>query len=120
MAVILTVLAFMLTMAATSPANSQVVHYRTLAVTPDLSVGSDATASFTLEPYAGSGVDHIAIKNDCTTSMHFNLSGDGDTYPIKLNGGESFSGPFKVYTVRVSNDTTAACTFTLQPSVIGR
>lgn len=77
--------------------------------TPDLAVTATATANFTLP---GGAIRWIFLKNDCAKPLYFDLDGL-DRYPLKLLQNQSFSGNFRVNSVRVSPDNTGtACTFT--------
>lgn len=114
-------LIFVLMALDSAPVRSEALVYRTINVTPDMSVSSNSSADFVL-PIPG-GADYIAIKNDCTNTLYFNLSPttkDATDYGLRLDAAQSFSGPFKVYTVSASNSSSAACTFTMQPAVISR
>ena len=81
--------------------------------TPDISISASTSADF---PLPGRPWHWIALKNDCATTLYFDLrtqSADAD-FDLRLESNESFSGPFLVYSVAVSNDGSSACTFTLQ------
>lgn len=82
--------------------------------TPDISVS--ATASADIVPGTGPW-DWVYLKNDCSTDLYFNLnprSKSATDYPLRLKAGEVFSGFFRLFTLGVSNDGAAGCTFTLQ------
>lgn len=90
---------------------------KTAPSTADISISATATADFKFpgRPF----VNWVSIKNDCSTSLHFNLNPttrSATNYPLRLNPGESFTTPVDVSisTVSASNDGSAACTFTLQ------
>jgi len=90
---------------------------QTAPSTPDISVSATATADFKF--HGRSFVDWLTIKNDCSTTLYFNINPTTKAsldYPLRLGAGESFTTPtdVRIATVSVSNDGSAACTFTLQ------
>lgn len=103
--------------------------YWMVPTTRDLSIGAGASAAFRFTKTINNvgRVDWIAIKNDCVSTLYFDFRNQADAaglrYPIRLNGlvsgnasqaAQSFTGPFVVHVVTVSNDsTTQACTFTM-------
>lgn len=106
--------------------------YIVVPTTPDLSVSGLATADFIIDNIRGR-VDWVHIRNDCATSLHFDLNGavqftkserTTQVYPIRLEGNspvgalattdtQFFEGPFRLKTLSVSNDTNNTCTFSL-------
>ncbi len=100
--------------------------YFTMPVTPDLTVGAGATADYAFGNRSRRYLDWIWIRNDCDDDLYFSLDPLGRTgteYNLRLNGRISgnasqtqqvFSGAFRVYTLGVSNNSGATCTFTVQ------
>ena len=106
--------------------------YIMVPTTPDLSISGFATADFVIDSISGS-VSWVHIRNDCATSLHFDLTGAvqgtksvraTQIYPIRLAGRSPFGtatttdtqwfeGPFRMKTLSVSNDTNNTCTFSL-------
>lgn len=89
--------------------------------TPDISIAASTSAEIWFPKVTGGRVNWIYIKNDCATTLYFDLRGDrlsqvetGTDFPLRLEATESFTGTLQVYAVGVSNDGAAACTFTLQ------
>ena len=89
---------------------------QTAPSTPDISVSAGATldVKFTV-PY----VDQIYLKNDCGTTLYFNLRPDdrsASDYPLRLDTKQAFTSPLgvRIATLGVSNDGASACPFTLQ------
>lgn len=92
--------------------------YLPLTTTPDISISATATADFAIPGRAYA--DWFAIKNDCTSDLYFaprNIDKSALDYPLRLGAGESFSAPFRIYSLGVSNDGASACTFTFQPAI---
>ena len=104
--------------------------YIMVPTTPDLSISGLATADFIIDSISGR-VDWVHIRNDCATTLHFDLTGAvqftksvraTQVYPIRLEGTtvglasrdtQIFEGPFRLKTLSVSNDTNNTCTFSL-------
>jgi len=92
--------------------------YTSIPTTPDIAV----TASATTEVFVPGGVaTWVAVKNDCSRTLYFDLRGapntvTGRAYGLRLGSLESYSGPFRVHSIGVSpaSGDTTACTFTLQ------
>lgn len=90
---------------------------KTATSSPDISISATTSKDFQFP--GRPSVNWVSIKNDCSTQLHFNLnpkSRSASDYPLRLNPGESFTTPVDVSisTISVSNDGSAACTFTLQ------
>ena len=118
-----------------SGVSAQTTHYVSVPTTPDLSVTAAATAEFLFEKTINPAkrVHWIAVRNDCLFDIYIGLRGSlerGTTYaakskqfPIRLSGlstnqvsreSQSFSGPFIVSSVVVSNSSmTSNCKFQL-------
>ena len=104
--------------------------YIMVPTTPDLSISGLTTADFVIDSISGS-VSWVHIRNDCATTLHFDLTGavqgtksvrNTQIYPIRLEGTtvglasrdtQFFEGPFRLKTLSVSNDTNKTCTFSL-------
>lgn len=107
----------------TWPAGAQQASFFPVTVTPNLAVSALATAQFLFDTVSGSKVEWVWIKNDCVSSMNFDLrylpsnattDSTGRNFPILLHASQEFSGPFVVHSVAVSNNENVACTFSLQ------
>ena len=107
--------------------------YLPVVTTPDLTISAMATAEFVFSRASvpSGKVDWIALRNDCIGDLYFGLRGKGVyiptlatkdlVYPIYLPGitttqgasreRSAFSGPFRAYSIVVSNASTSACTF---------
>lgn len=106
--------------------------YVPVPATPNISITSTSSAIFTFPGQRW--VDWIAIKNDCSSpiyfdltppaspgpnislSQHFNLRLDGTQTNGSSTAAQTFSGPFVVYALAASaaSGAPATCTFTLQ------
>lgn len=90
--------------------------------TPNISVTATATTGVVV-PAGQNGsagqAKFVAIKNDCGSPLHFDLNyiptSGTQHYPIRLNGGESFSAPFQISTVAASpaSGNAVTCTITV-------
>lgn len=85
--------------------------------TPDISISNTATTDVSFDfPSVG----WIYVRNDCSNDLYFDLMGaptvsSTTSYPLRLKQNQSFSGPFKVYSLGVSPSSSASsCSFTLQ------
>jgi hypothetical protein len=101
--------------------------YFPVPATPDLAVSGSATADFEFDKASGAFVHWIYIQNDCVEDLYFDLGGTkipsaapGRDYPLLLSGrtatqdSQTFEGPFRLYSLGVSNAGATACTFTIQ------
>lgn len=87
----------------------------TIPSTPDISLANKATAEVAFQK----GVTWIYIKNDCAAPVYFDLKAQRtkNSYPLRLNQGEAFSGFFPVNTLGVSPGAGASsCTITVIPA----
>lgn len=114
--------AALLLLAAPAFAQNTVGFFQPVPATPNLSVTATATTSVVVPSAQNGGAGSakfVAIKNDCASPVFFDLNfintSGTQHYPIRLNGGESFSAPFNVSTVAASPASANAvtCTFTL-------
>lgn len=94
--------------------------YQSVPVTPDLAVTASATAGYA---FSGGPIRWISIKNDCASTIYFDLRGNyvgtkpTASYGMRLNSGETFTMPVQLYTLGVSpasGSPPAACTFSVQ------
>jgi len=92
--------------------------------TPDIAVSSDATPTIRLTKNNRAGERWISIRNDCNSVLYFGLnttaaSATADSYPIRLDTGETFTGRFIMGpTLEASHGATkdaesTQCTFSL-------
>jgi hypothetical protein len=109
---------FLAALLSTSVAHAADVSYIPGTSTPNISISGSSSTNVTWD---GGPVDYIYIKNDCSSTLYFDLRLPSQTgsFPLRLAQNQSFEAPFKVKQLGVStsagNGTT--CTFTL---MIGR
>lgn len=108
--------------AGVAHAQNYVGFFQPVPSTPNLSVTATATTSVVVPSAQNGGpgsARYVAIKNDCASPLFFDLNflntSGTQHYPIRLNGGESFSAPFNINTVSASpgSGNAVTCTFTL-------
>ncbi len=107
------------------PAYSQTI----IPTTPDISIGNTATLDIAIP---GRRANFVAIKNDCSDVVYFDLNGallgraaspagvNARDFGLRLDTAESFSGRFKLsgsIEASASSGASGACTFTV---VLGR
>ena len=95
--------------------------YLPVPATNDISLTGAASAEYRFSGTPGGIVNWIAIKNNCTGDLSFGLRSTRDStdtrFPIRLKTGESFSGPFQIFSVLASNLTGATCSFNIVPAL---
>lgn len=98
-----------------------------IPTTPDISIGNTSTVDVVIP---GGRANYVAVKNDCTDVVYFDLGGalgnktsstqDERDFGLRLGSGESFSGSFKLagsFEASASSGASGSCTFTV---VLGR
>lgn len=114
------------------PSYGRAETYYSMPSTPDISITGTATTEYLFDITGGGSygpADWVGIKNDCNHPIWFSLqpgkSTDAQQFNLKLEGtqsttmdvsraGQSFSGPFRTYSIAASGDGANNCTFTLQ------